>query len=123
MLRPTCGGGYGIIGEADCDGFMDGEALLGPIPQAFITRSRYSGRGFWYWNYLNQNTGLFQAEDPRLGPSPPSWSVKPYAAADFKQWIVNDETGEETCPDPRLLKALIKRGVPSPRVYFDVIHA
>jgi hypothetical protein len=32
VLRPSSGGRYGIIGEAYCDGFMDGEALLGPIP-------------------------------------------------------------------------------------------
>jgi hypothetical protein len=39
--------------------------------------------------------------------------VKPHATADFKQWIVNDETGEEAFPDPRLTsEALRKRGVP-----------
>ncbi|KAE9371638.1 hypothetical protein N431DRAFT_545839 [Stipitochalara longipes BDJ] len=113
VLRKRSESEYEVVGEAYCDGSTDGEALLGPIPQPFVPRLRYDGTQLWYWNYLNQETGLFQAEDPRLGPLPPGWSLRSHPNEDFQQWIVNDETGEEACPDPRLTsEALRERGVP-----------
>jgi len=113
VLRPRSEGGYEVIGEAYCDGFMDGEALLGPFPRSFVPRYRYDGTESRSWGYLNQETGLFQAEDPRLGPLPPGWSLRSHPSEEFEQWIVNDETGEQAFPDPRLTsEALRKRGVP-----------
>jgi hypothetical protein len=58
VLRPRSESGYEVIGEAYCDGFMYGDALLGPLPQPFVLRERY-GAGNWYFNSLNQETGLF----------------------------------------------------------------
>jgi hypothetical protein len=113
VLRTCSEGGYEVVGEAYCDGFMVGEALLGPFPHPFVPRRRYDGSESWYWGYLNQETGLFQAEDPRLGPLPPGWSLRSHLSEEFEQWIVNDETGEQAFPDPRLTsEALRKRGVP-----------
>ena len=113
MLRTCSEGGYQVIGEAYYDGFMNGEALLGPLPEPHVARHRYDGARLWYWNYLNQETGHFQVEDPRLGPLPPGWSLRSHSEEDFGQWIVNDETGEDACPDPRLTsEALRERGVP-----------
>lgn len=113
VLRSRSQGGYELLGKAYCNGFMDGKALLGPLPQLFAIRRRYDGTSGWYWNFLNQDTGLFQAEDPRLGSLLSGWSVKPHPADDFIQWIVNDATGESAFPDPRLTsEALRKRGIP-----------
>ncbi|PMD30665.1 hypothetical protein L207DRAFT_641590 [Hyaloscypha variabilis F] len=113
VLRTCSEGGYEVVSEAYCDGFMDGEALLGPFPHHFAPRNRYDGTTSWYWAYLDQETGLLQAEDPRLGPLPPGWSLRSHLSEEFWQWIVNDETGEEAFPDPRLTsESLRKRGVP-----------
>jgi len=115
VLRACSDDGYKVIGEAYYDGFTDGEALLGSIPQPYVVRYRFDGTQFWYWNYLNEETGLFQAEDPRLGPLSPGYSVRSHPGEDFFQWIVNDsdETGKRVYPDPRLTsEALRKRGVP-----------
>jgi hypothetical protein len=64
-------------------------------------------------NFLNRETGLFQAEDPRLGSLPAGWSVKSHADEEFFQWVVNDETGEQALPDLRFTsEALKERGFP-----------
>jgi len=113
ILRPTTNGGYKVVGEAYCDGFMDGEALLGPLPDFFKAVFRSNSKNEWRWSYLNQKTGVFQAEDPRLGPLPAEWSVKSHEDDELIQLFLNDETGNETWHDPRLTsEALRKRGVP-----------
>jgi hypothetical protein len=113
VLRPTKEGNYKVVGEAYCDGFIDGKALFGPFPDSFEVVSRHSpSEDAWRPAYLNRKTGVFQAEDPRLGPMPSGWSIKSHENEEFVQWFVNDETGEET-RDPRLSsEALRKRGVP-----------
>ena len=62
---------------------------------------------------MNGETGIFQAEDPRLGPLPAGWSVRSHAAEEFWQWIVKDEMGKQAHSDTRLTsEALKERGVP-----------
>jgi len=113
ILRPTTNGGYKVVGEAYCDGFMDGEALLGPLPDFFKAVVRSDSKNMWRWSYLNQKTGVFQAEDPRLGPLPGEWSIQSHKNEEFEQLFLNAETGNETWRDPRLTsEALRKRGVP-----------
>jgi hypothetical protein len=114
ILRPTKEGNYKVVGEAYCDGFMNGEALLGPLPDSFEIVKRYNPKAdTWDWAYMNPKTGIFQVEDPRLGPMPSGWSIQSHEEEEFLQRFKNDETGEVTWDDPRLtLEALRKRGVP-----------
>lgn len=117
ILRPTQEGNYKLVGEAYCDGFMHGEALLGPLPDSFNAVFRVNPTdGTYGWAYLDQETGVFQAEDPRLGPLPPGWAIKSHKNEQFEQLFVNNQTGVtkvETWDDPRLSwEALEKRGVP-----------
>jgi hypothetical protein len=117
ILRPTQEGNYKLVGEAYCDGFMHGEALLGPLPDSFTAVFRHNPtNGDYFWAYLDQETGVFQAEDPRLGPLPPGWSIKSHKNEQFWQIFVHNQTGVarvKTSRDPRLSwEALEKRGVP-----------
>jgi hypothetical protein len=112
VLRPTKDGSYKVVGQAYYDGFMDGEALLGPLPDSFKVAYRFYRNGR-EWAYLNQETGVFQAEDPRLGPLPFGWRLETHQNGDSGQWFINNETGEKSKTDPRLTsEALRKRGVP-----------
>jgi hypothetical protein len=105
------------IGQAYCDEFMDGEALLGTLPDSLEAIFRCGGNGGggrgYEWAYLNKVTGNFQLEDPRRGPLPPGWDIVSHAGEEFWQLFKNNETGEETECDPRLTSGeLRKRGVP-----------
>ncbi len=96
---------------------MHGEALLGPLPDSFNAVFRHTPtNGSFGWAYLDQETGVFQAEDPRLGPLPDGWSIMSHKNEQYKQLFVNDQTGVtrvKTWDDPRLSwEALEKRGVP-----------
>jgi len=117
ILRPTQEGNYKLVGEAYCDGIMHGEALLGPLPDSFNAVFRHNPtNGTLRWAYLDQETGVFQAEDPRLGPLPDGWNIKSHKDEEFAQLFVQNQTGVtrvETWDDPRLSwEALEKRGVP-----------
>jgi hypothetical protein len=62
---------YQVIGEACLDGFMECQALLGPLPNPFDYKLHYNEPDdTWYYVCFNMNTGLVQVEDPRLGPLP-----------------------------------------------------
>jgi hypothetical protein len=112
ILRPTEYGSYKVVGEAYYDGYMDGEALLGPLPDSFKEVLKLHRR-YLEWAYLNEDTGVFQAEDPRLGPLPLGWRLEWLSNNEFWPWFINDETGEESDWDPRLTsEALRKRGIP-----------
>lgn len=64
ILRPTKTGYYEVIGEAYCDSFIDGEALLGPFHDSFTPVLRYLPGFGVVWAYLDQQKGIIQAEDP-----------------------------------------------------------
>jgi hypothetical protein len=117
ILRPTQEGNYKLVGEAYCDGIMHGEALLGPLLDSFNAILRHNPtNGSLEWAYLDQETGVFQAEDPRLGPLPDGWSIKSHKGEQYAQLFVQNQTGVtrvQTWDDPRLSReALEKRGVP-----------
>ncbi len=117
IFRPTQEENYKLVGEAYSDGFMHGEALLGPLPNSFSAIFRHdTTKGSYRWAYLDQETGVFQAEDPRLGPLPPGWSIMSHKNEQFVQLFTNNQTGVtrvETWDDPRLSReALEKRGIP-----------
>lgn len=115
VLRPTDGGYYQLVGEAYCHGFMDAEALLGPLPGKFqlVMKLDKKSNNYW-WGHMDGETEGFYCEDPRLGELPSGWKRKGHPSDKFWNWFVNEETGEEMkgYGDPRLTpEALKQRGV------------
>ena len=93
VLRPsaTQTGKCQLIGEAYCDGFTHGEALLGPLPKNFTPIWRKfknrSGNITYEWSYLDTEKGNFQVEDPRLGLLPIGWETVRHAEEDRVQFF------------------------------------
>lgn len=106
---------FGLIGICFVPGLLDGERLLGPLPDNWKLQMIFKN-GSYVPTYINTSTGNSQPEDPRLPPLDPNW-VKitrertqddPY----FFQWFKDQERGLIMNSDPRLLPtALEKRGV------------
>jgi hypothetical protein len=116
ILRPHSSGRYRVIGPAYIYGLMDGEGVLGPLPDNYIVQAGASSYG-WYGAYTvrNEITGK-EEEDPRLGGSPPSWvrikaiqtPVDPLHFVRFRKM----DTGKTINGDPRLLpEGLRARGI------------
>jgi hypothetical protein len=107
ILRPTTPDclQYWVVGEAFCHGIMDGEALLGPLPEHWQIVIRHDTPGnhdctaFW-----NSKSRQFSAEDPRLGDLSDGWRRKSHAKEEFQPLFVQDSNGEclETWEDPRI---------------------
>jgi hypothetical protein len=113
-LRATDNNQFQVVGEAYCQGFMTGEALLGPLPGSFDMIFRFEeSSGSYFQAFIDRENGIIQAEDPRLGPLPPGWRIVDRADDPFGMWFVNDDNGSEpTRVDPRLTpKALRELGV------------
>jgi hypothetical protein len=107
VLRPTTPDclQYWVVGEAFCHGIMDGEALLGPLPEHWrivIRHDRPSNidcTAFW-----NSKSRQFSAEDPRLGNLSEGWRRQSHANEAFQTLFIRDHNGEclETWEDPRI---------------------
>jgi len=125
ILRPTHHPGtFQVVGEAYCDGFMSGEALLGSLPNGFEAAHKFiEEEKVYYWGFLNSETGIIQGEDPRLSQIslPTGWKVKNHELKWWQNWVVNDISGEDKgYGDPRLLpESLRERGVEIQR--FDLV--
>lgn len=116
VLRSDDDMSFKVVGPAYLDGVMDGEALLGPLPdnveavREWDPKTRTADKGF-----RNRETGIVQCEDPRLGPLPTGWrrsKKKPQGA--FWMIFENDDTGETRVAweDPRCdEEVLIDRGI------------
>jgi hypothetical protein len=115
ILRPADGKYYHVVGEACCHGFMDAQALLGPLPSKFQLVIKLEEKTKVYWpRHMDRATKNFYCEDPRLGELPLEWKRKGHPLDKFWTWFVNEETGEEIKMgnDPRLTpEALRQRGV------------
>ena len=116
LLRPLPNGNYTVAGECYIHGFMNGEALLGPLPKGWEpVEILEEGLGY-IGGFRNVNTGELSFVDPRLGGLPPGWSLKDSRRrADWNNWFVNNHTGETmNWPlDPRVTaEALEGQGVP-----------
>jgi hypothetical protein len=113
ILRPTNDNKFQVVGEAYYNGVMDGEALLGPLPDGIEEVSRYSPvTARWDFAYFDRNNNTVTTVDPRLGDMPPDWKIESEPEDEALQWFVNKETGESTWKDPRrTLQLLEKRGV------------
>jgi hypothetical protein len=71
IFRPVRKDTYQVIGEAYLHGFMECQALLGPLPDPFEYVCHYNEPDNTSWTVcFNRKTGLVQVEDPRLGPLP-----------------------------------------------------
>ncbi len=113
ILRPDEYGRYSVIGVCYVHGFMDGAALLGPLPRMWKHVSRYDTVALGYWDaFINQETGETQVEDPRMGPLPTGWQICSHENESGYNKYSNPETGERTIFDPRMSpEALRARGV------------
>jgi hypothetical protein len=73
ILRPSHNGNgrYRVVGECFIHDLMNGEALLGPLPEGY-QRIRKLDRtvGLYYEAYRDKRTGDTQYEDPRFGLLP-----------------------------------------------------
>jgi hypothetical protein len=113
VLRQLTDDQWAVIGECYIHGLMDGEALLGQLPDNFrYVRASFSGAG-QYAAYINQQTGAVQVTDPRLGPLPPGWEIAKHELDDRLNIFVNTELDKGFYDDPRLLpNALRERQIP-----------
>jgi hypothetical protein len=117
LVRPVLGHNtyYRLVGECYVNGLMDGEVLIGSLPN------------LWEWGQTDNNENRVYIdgyknptlEDPRLGPLPQGWRKYHKGGHEFDEvgnfsdfGFENAEAGSETRVDPRLTKdALIKRGI------------
>ncbi|KAJ9654442.1 hypothetical protein H2198_006522 [Neophaeococcomyces mojaviensis] len=121
VLRPT-GSYFQIVGEAYCDGYMNCEALLGPLPTGVqVLRQQAAGTAFVYWAYRNTATGETQIEDPRLGPLPEGWAKHEHKYDHFLNRYVNMSIDKSIhAQDPRLTAPCLRERGTHLRV-FEII--
>lgn len=123
VLRPVVGLSekhFQLLGACYLSSYMDGEALLGPLPSGWSARWEYVGdEKDLVMMYTNGS--ILTQQDPRM-ELPPDWRYV-YGDKDnaeevreianmTEQYFENMKTGEVTKFDPRLTPALLKeRGV------------
>ncbi|QDS68455.1 hypothetical protein FKW77_010822 [Venturia effusa] len=66
VLRKTTEARYLVVGECYMDGIMDGELILGVLPES-LRKERYLDRenGKWYLRWIDSVTGEVRHQDPR----------------------------------------------------------
>ena len=106
-----------FIGCAYIHGIMDGEVLLGPIPEDFMVVVDDEGGDVLVENFLCRKTGEFTKQNPRLQPLTDDWqrvcAPSPVWPAKTFNAFQNKITGQISYADPRLnLEAPRVRGVP-----------
>jgi hypothetical protein len=115
VLRPTRSTNYGtcysIIGTCYLHGFMNGEALLGKMPNTWDVRERRGFRDMRGMYFVNTVTGETSRMDPRLDSSYPGWTsrIDDYLGV---VWKNEERGGDWSLYDPRFsVEALRARGV------------
>jgi hypothetical protein len=111
-LRPLDNGYYHLVGPTWISGYMDGEALLGPLPHEYEIIGQRSLEGFIYAAYCHRPTGAIQVEDPRLGDLPAGWQRISHGMEMYYTLFEHLETGERMWSDRR-----------DPRLDIDVLEA
>ena len=115
LLRPLPNGNYTVVGECYIHGLMNGEAILGPLPNGWKSVAILEDSLRLFNGFHNVDTRERSFVDPRLGSLPPSWNLEdPRRRADRNNWFVNDQTGERMRwpQDPRMTaEALEAQGV------------
>jgi hypothetical protein len=67
VLRPMDDGRYQVVGECFILGLMDGEALLGPLPERYERIIKlHEENNFWRPAYRDRRTGQVEWTDPRF---------------------------------------------------------
>jgi hypothetical protein len=114
LRKNTTDSTFQIIGHSYLHRFMDGEALVGPLPKPWIAKREVGPFGTWQPRFYNSDTlkAVGLEADPRLGPVSDDWeNLENDDPHRIQKWK-NKGTGETINSDPRLLpQALIKRGV------------
>ena len=114
ILDAAESGKYKAVGEAYIDGYMQAEALLGPLPDSTEMLMKSTSAGNYVWMFRDRSTGDVSFEDPRLGPLPPGWSLLQEDDLNTQPRFVNRNTGESLSAfeDPRCdADSLAKREV------------
>jgi hypothetical protein len=113
ILRPCEGNEFQVVGEALCHGFIDGEALLGPLPEGIERVLQEVGVNEFRWTCIDRSTEICNPEDPRLGKLPDGWKIVEHDYDGYWSLYENDELGiTDSLDDPRLTpEALMERGV------------
>lgn len=115
ILRPTVDCNFKVVGEAYCDEFDDGPALMGPLPGNFKLVMKWNEqKEGYYFTFLNSETRSLQVEDPRLSqvPLPLGWRKVSHEFEGYWMVFVNVISGQRIPYDPRLTaEALKQRGV------------
>lgn len=71
LLRPLAGGRHSIVGRCSVPGIMEGEALLGPLPQHIQMCQDYDeSHEHNVWRFTHEHTGSSRLDDPRLSDLP-----------------------------------------------------
>jgi hypothetical protein len=117
LLREQSSGKHLFVACAYIHGLMDGEALLGPLPEGYKVILGPHRNAQWRQLFVNSTTQTETEEDPRLEPLPAEWKR---ALIGDRFWPTkkvdgfrNKVTGQIMDSDPRMLPdALRARGVP-----------
>ncbi|KAI9687976.1 MAG: hypothetical protein M1820_010374 [Bogoriella megaspora] len=106
VLRANSNDTYQVIGPAYISGSMDAQAVLGPLELPWKAHfMQDTTTGDFLLRFLNTETSVISAEDPRLGPLPEGWTE-----SEGKHWK-NMESGETVDTDPRWsVEELRRRG-------------
>lgn len=120
IIRRVSARHYRIVSRCYVHGIMNGEALLGPIPNPWTVQyvlKEFGNQRILQARYLNTATDFVSYEDPRLGEMPEDW-VRDWTQRDDMRhpyeirFHKNKVTGECINSDPRLLPAALReRGV------------
>ena len=73
VLRQIESGNHEIVGGCYIHGFMEGEALLGPLPPGWHHVWSHGPKVKPRMIFLNRTTGERRLDDPRLGELPKNW--------------------------------------------------
>ena len=115
LIRPASSGSFLVVGFCFIPGLMDGESLLGLLPEEWELQLAFQ-QGWYVPTYINTSSHESQSEDPRvqrLQYYAPQWEKisrkrtqdDPY----FLQSFQHKQTGEVMNSDPRLLPANLKQ--------------
>jgi hypothetical protein len=106
---------FKVVGPSLCYGMMDGEALLGPLPENWIVEFYRDRLGYAAVHYRNKSTNVLTVEDPRLGVLPPEWEriTRERTVNDPRwfSWFRNTTTGQMIIADPILCQIHWRPGI------------
>jgi hypothetical protein len=112
VLRPATPGHFGVAGICNLHGFMDFEAILGPLPDGWYVEDEELHRDTRDMRFVDTITGKKLVEDPKLPAElPAGWTRE--IDGDGHVTFLNDEKNMFLGEDPRVsdVPFLRSRGV------------